>query len=454
MKFGLLDFNLTVESYWNHSWNHKALLNIGDAAEYLVVEQLYHSLGIDEKQIRRLAIPELTTYCGESLIVALNIALDSYVGYNDLLDHLSPNIIPVFLGMSFTSPDFNLHQIDCLKQYAPIGCRDERSYFCMKKLGIPCYLNGCTASILEIDEEPIPQLRDKVVFIDVPHEVLEFVPQEMKNDIVLLNQELYCKKSELPSCFLPSDWAKKILSCYNSGPRMIVTSRFHGAVLALANDIPVIVALEKYTFRFSWIQNYCPIYTEKSFCEIDWNPKLPDYRVTRNLILEISQKRIKETIDRYRCLLQLTDLQRITEDIGERECSNQVLYYRKTWEQIKKTWNPQKEYLYGFWGVNDNTEALYSLISQTYPKARLVNIYDMFKSISFAGLDSQRPHTLSEYVAQENYYVIVTAYLASRVAPDICGECGFPQNRTFLCMRDFILAEDIDPKYRILDFIE
>ena len=44
---------------------------------------------------------------------------------------------------------------------------------------------------------------------------------------------------------------------------------------------------------------------------------------------------------------------------------------------------------------------------------------------------------------QQDYYVIVTAYLASRVVPDICDECGFPMERSFRCERNFILPEDL-----------
>lgn len=154
-------------------------------------------MGIDSSQIFRTSIPELTSYRGESLIVALNIALDSYVGYNMILERLSPDIIPVFLGMSFTSADLSPQQIECLKRYAPIGCRDERSYLRMQSLGIPCYLNGCVASVLQIKAREIPKLHNKILMIDVPYGVLQHIPQELKEDIVFLNQEIYCKN---PKC--------------------------------------------------------------------------------------------------------------------------------------------------------------------------------------------------------------------------------------------------------------
>lgn len=441
LKFGYIDFDSTVKDYWNRAWNKKALLNIGDAAEYLVVEQIYRSLSIPRQQMKKLCIADLTQYRGESLIVPMNIALDSYVGYNDILENLSPDIIPIFLGMSFTDLNLNEKQIRCLRNYAPIGCRDERSYLGMKRLGIPAYLNGCTASILEIQEKPRPEFKDKVVFIDVPYGVLEYVPQEMRADIVCLNQEVYCRQDEQPEGFIPSQWAKQVFSCYCSQPKMIVTSRFHGAVLALSKNIPVILTLERYTFRFSWLRNYVPIYTEYDFASIDWTPPNIEYSHTRDLIMKTSKNRIMKVIENYQDMLKLTDLQRSYLQ-EEQDSSNQVYYYRRAWEELQQRWRPEKEYLYGFWGVNENTKKLYELISQKYPNAKLINIFDMFKTVEFNGVTSVPPKEIDEYVGRENFYLIVTAYLASRVAPDICQECGFKMDHVILCERDFIKVDD------------
>lgn len=449
MKFGLLDFNMTVRDYWARSWNNKALLNIGDAVEYKVIEQLYSSLGIGDNEIIRISIPDLISYRGEALIVALNIALDSYVGYNDMLGKLSPDIIPVFLGMSFTDTNLTAPQIECLKRYAPVGCRDERSYICMKKLGVPCYLNGCTATVFKLERTASAEYDDKIVLVDVPYGVLESIPQEIRKDIVFLNQEMYCKEDEMPNGMVPDEWASRVLRCYSSHPRMIVTSRFHGAVLAMANDIPAVITLEKYTFRFSWLKNYCKIYTPECYKKIEWISKPVDFSTVRSKITEVAQKRIRDTVDAYRSLLELTDMQRSKDSEQENDSTNQVLYYRRVWDEIKETWDKSKSYLYAFWGVNDNAEKLYELISEEYPKAKLIDVYDMYKLVSFKGIDSKHPRELAKHNNQENFYVISTAYLASRIVPDICNECGFPQERSFLCQRDFIVSEDLKNKEKI-----
>jgi len=447
MKYGLIDFNLTVKDYWKNSWNKKALLNIGDAAEYLVVEQLYERLGIDSKNIVRLSIRQLTSYRGESLIVPLNIALDSYVGYNDIITRLSPDIIPVFLGMSITSPNMTDSDLERFRCFSPVGCRDERSYLYLKSQNVPCYLNGCSASVLNtgmLSRETVPEVCGKILFIDVPYWVNRFVPDEIKQDIVFLSQEMYCGENEFQDSQQPLDWAKNVFSYYNSKPRLIVTSRFHGAVLALANDIPAIITLEKSTFRFGWLQNYFPIYTEDSTEKISWDSGEADFGGIRGQILSVSERRIRETAQEYEEYLTLTDAQKAKQQAADQAAgSNQVLYYRRAWEAVQSKWRPDTEYSYAFWGVNDNSEMLYALISQNYPRAKLVDVYDMYKSVTFKNIQSKKPEAVAEHRAESNFYLISTAYLSSRVVPDVCAKAGFPEERVFLCKRDFITAEDI-----------
>ena len=86
---------------------------------------------------------------------------------------------------------------------------------------------------------------------------------------------------------------------------------------------------------------------------------------------------------------------------------------------------------------------MHGLISENYPKARLVSIYDMFKRIEYAGLNSEHPQNMVQNVNKKNFYVIVTAYLAARVAPDMCREYGLSKDRLFLCEREFVRQEDI-----------
>lgn len=436
IAFGALDFNLTVDSYWKESWNKKALLNIGDASEYLVIEQLLREIGIPENMIVKLSIKDLTRYKGKKLIVPLNIAFDSYVGYNQIFDHLSEDIIPVFLGISLTKPNLNENQLNCLRTFAPIGCRDERSYRYLKSKKISCYLNGCTASIIDLEKLVSKKsCEDRVLFIDVPRKVKDYIPEYIKKDIVFLNQELYCNKNNF-NFSNPLNWAEEVFSYYIK-PRMIVTSRFHGAVLGLANGIPVILTLENYTFRFSWLKNYIPIYTEKDYNKINWKIKSSDYSKTKNIIKKMAVDRILSVYNQYRMSLQLTKLQILSKGM-DLDSSNQVLYCDDVIQSISSKWDKNQKIEYGLWGINDNSIKIKEFIDKNYPNAVLRDVYDMYQKVSFNGLESHSPKNIIKQKNNQNYYVIVTAYLASRVALDVLGINDFDSDRLFLCTREFV----------------
>ena len=443
MKYGIIDFKLTVDYYWKNSWNKKALLNIGDASEYLVVEQiLKKELGIDEKELVRIGIRELITYRGEYLIVPLNIAFDSYIGYNEILENLSPNIIPIFLGISLTNTNLNDKQLECLKQYAPIGCRDERTYLFLRSQNIRAYLNGCTASVIDINSfNDNINTQGKILFVDVPKKVVNYIPDDLKKDIVFLNQEIYCTKEKFFESYTFEKWIQNIFGAYKNA-KIVVTSRFHGAVLALSRNIPCILTLEKYTFRFSWLTNYCNIYTEENFKDINWNVQLNnnDLELLKLLMKNIAKKRIEDTVKKYKDLLIITEIQK-SKFSEEYNSSNQVLYYQDCIDDIQKKWNKEEDIEFGFWGINDNTEKILKFINLNYPKAHLVDVYDMFKKINYKGLVSKSPEHLMNRRNQKNYYVIVSAYLASRVAQDIFDKIGFNAEQAFLCKREFVNKE-------------
>ena len=446
-KYGVLDFDLTVNDYWNTEWNKKALLNIGDAAQYLVCEQLLNEAGIESSELIRLSIHDLKKYRGETIFVPLNLALDSYVGYNGLLENLSPNIIPLFLGMSFTDPNLNEKQKECLTKFAPIGCRDERSFLYLKSLGIPCYLNGCCTVVLNIHAPFNKKYFDKIVFIDVPLGVSNFIPNETKKDIVFFNQEKYCTREEFGNNS-PTEWARKCLSMYSSKPKLIVTSRFHGGALSLANNIPAIITIDKYTFRFSWLDNYFPIYTEDTYDSIVFDAKRSDQKIQshiKKLISDIAKARILGSISSSdNRFLQLTNLQLRKNKIEEKSTGNQVLYYRRVWEKIKNNWNHDTDYKFAFWGINDNSTILFELIKNHYPRAKLVGVYDLFRTTKAFGFTSKKPLELCTYANDSDFYVIVTAYLASRVAKDIFKQCHFNENNSFLCEREFVTDADLE----------
>ena len=327
-----------------------------------------------------------------------------------------------------------------LKKHEPIGCRDQRTFDYLKSCSIDCYLNGCTASILQLLRNGNEDYSDRFLFVDVPYSLKNRLNGINGKSIDFLNQELYCKRDDFVGFSSPADWAESVLSFYKRNYAGVLTSRFHGAVLALAASIPVALTLEEYTFRFSWLQNYCPLYTEKIQNEFDWKIVNKEFADTKSMIEEIAQLRILQKEVPQQLFRKISAVQHSSEKHVE---SNQVYYYRKAYKKICELWDTDEIIEYGFWGVNDNTTKLFELISSSFKNARLVEIYDMFRHVLFNGLSSMPPSTSVKRVNQNNYYIIVSAYLASRVASDVFGSIGFPMERVILCERDFVMSSDL-----------
>ncbi|MEA4934997.1 MAG: hypothetical protein VB071_15655, partial [Lawsonibacter sp.] len=117
MKYGVLYFKYS--EFVPYLRDRKPYYNIGDNIQSFAVEQLYQSMGIPPEQILYISDDELETYCGEYVIICLNI----YGGLKPSLK-FSDHIIPVFMG--YNCPyylDDDTRKV--LMKHQPIGCRDE-----------------------------------------------------------------------------------------------------------------------------------------------------------------------------------------------------------------------------------------------------------------------------------------------------------------------------------------
>ena len=166
-----------------------------------------------------------------------------------------------------------------------------------------------------------------------------------------------------------------------------------------------------------------------------------DYAVVQRNMRELCLHRIKKIAEEVRPYLEMTDAQK-TSNLQQREKTNFVLYYEAVLKQIYQRWSPDEEIHFAFWGINQNSVCLLQAIQQKYPKAKLVAIYDMNRMVEFEGIQSKHPNDLANHRNEKNFFLIVTAYLASRVADDIFANTGFPESQAFLCERAFLTKED------------
>lgn len=408
-----------------------AVVNIGETAMMVAIENLYEEMEIPKEQIIRVSAKDFFEYRGEYAICPINTCSDAF--RDRRLHQISPKIIPVFIGLSINKTFVEEEDIPYLKRFEPIGCRDEDTLRMLRKAGIDSYLNGCLALTL-LEKRVIMPTQNKVFFVDVPKIVKKYIPEEMKKDIVFIKQEI--DEKELPLGMTPRSFAEYMINKYRAEARLVVTSRFHGAVIALALGIPVIVTNESYTYRFSWIKKMLPFYIKDNFNKIDWNPEVVDVETMKVRMKVIAKKRILEAYDKWNEIYEQSDFL----EMNEYEEAGLIDYYDGAIAYIEQNWSYDQKINYAFWGVNNNAEYIYNYINDHYRNAKLVKVYDTFKKLDFKGVCSETPENID---IDEKIFIFVTTFIAGCAARRIFEEKGIPSGNYFVCEREYVTEKDL-----------
>ena len=164
---------------------------------------------------------------------------------------------------------------DWFKKFPAIGCRDEGSAEFLKNYGISAYLSGCFTLTLE----PFPDVEHhgKIVAVDLPNEVVEFIKRKTNKDIFITSHSLsqiqlpqevldfveehnpkvivptshYPAQPDTPHAKVryPGNWSYRhtlvegLLRFYQ-GASLVVTSRLHVALPCLALGTPILLVLD------------------------------------------------------------------------------------------------------------------------------------------------------------------------------------------------------------------
>lgn len=429
MKYGIIQYDGDHTELFSHT-----IRNIGDAAQMIAIENIYKQMGIDLKDVIYIDYYDMETYSGEYVLVPVNLLITRDPGNKSFLN-FSQKIIPVFLGVSFGNFSLGEQQLEALRNYQPIGCRDQRSMELLRKHGIEAYVNGCLALTLP-SRVPSEKGQDKIVFVDVPKGVLQYIPDDIKKDIVFVDQELVGSADVFGDKTL-KEYTHQIIDYYAREAKMIVTSRFHGAVIAMALGIPLIVTLERYHYRFNWIRKYIPtFYTEDNFSEINWNPETIDLTDIKKRMLDIAIQRIQEAYKRNDLIYVQSEAMESIHQADDFE--QEVHCYADALSFIDNKWNRTDNFSYAIWGINDNAEQIYQHITNNYPNAQLRHAYDMYRTIDFHGVTTEFPQSFDK-----SDFIFVAPYIASQTAPHYFKEHGVSPDRYFLCKRAFIGESDL-----------
>ena len=419
MKFGNLIHNGLCRG------NENRIVNLGDAFELIAIDEIYERMGLDKKQIVGIDMYELDKYDGETVILPINFMLaPQSMGANIL--QMSHKIIPVFLGVTFTQTDFSKEQWEVLKRAEPIGCRDERTKNILLSKGINAYLGGCIVSTITRN---VSVDKKKVAFIDVPLSVQKYVPDEIKKDSLIMEHEFWASYDEIIADNSFKNRARQRIDYYAENIRLIVTSRFHGAVIGLALGIPVILVAENNFYKFSWLSRLLPFYNAVDANRINWNPKAVNIDNIKETMVEVAISRIKNANAIYGLANSLDNC--LTNE--KRSDANSLLYFSGAIEYIKLNWKDNDEIEYGFWGVNENAYHINNFIKMNFKHTKLVKVFDGLRSVDFEGLQSETP---TEQTISSECFVFVTSNTASKVAEELFKK--MVKKNYYICKLEFI----------------
>ncbi|MCL1994719.1 MAG: polysaccharide pyruvyl transferase family protein [Defluviitaleaceae bacterium] len=412
-------------------------VNIGDYLQFMAIDNLYTEMGLKEDEIIRLKLSEVKTYMGERLILPINFFIE-YFTSNGKMD-ISPDITPIFLAavLHLVEKPFNAdaflddsYNKEYFLKHAPIGCRDEETYTYFTKYNIPAYISGClTATFPKIDMIA----GENVVFVDVPKSLMPYIPDSiLKEKILFSNQQFLFSDEELNDYKNMFRFVKEKYDFFKKEAKLVVTSRLHTALPCLAFGIPVILVKEKFDTRFSFIENYIPIYDEENYAIINWNPDVTLFEQLKHDLKLIAISRIKrlEISEAFkaRCIkVKYFDSFETNAYHGEKF----LAYATENWDKNSA------EIKYALWGAKQSNVAYYeNFIKLHYPNAKLSFLIDFNRK----GENFKHPNEIANY---KDVIILVCAVSAVEQAFELFEELDLPISNYAILTHEFILEDDL-----------
>jgi hypothetical protein len=417
-------------------------MSMGDVFECLAIKKLYEKMGVPEENIITCNAYDLSEYRGEYVVLPINI-------YSVHFDY-SSRILPVFLGLTLGGAERTLTEREehILRKFQPVGCRDERTLRLLLDKGLDAYFAGCMVATFPARDPSLAETAKKVYFVDAHAGIKDYIPAELLDDYAFFSHDFYMTPEEMLHRQGAGDifvMGEAVIKDYAANARLIVTSKFHAAIIGLALGIPVILLMENNYYKYTWITKYIPLYEPKDFPKINWNPApviIPNDE--KALMTDIAINRIQETYDKYykRC-----SLSEIRENVDLEEFDD-IVYANTAIEYIKKNWPEDAAIEYSLWGVTQTAIKLDEYIASHYPNARLMKVFDFSNRTEFipakrrggGGLFPEASENLAQY---PGLFVFVTSNSAAETAIELFEKIHKPQDEYFLCQRTILALADI-----------
>lgn len=433
--------------YANIIWQNTELasgvkaVNYGDFLQLFVIDYLLSCAGIEKSEVVYLDIREVKTYRGEKLVLPLNWS----VFWKDYMEGdrlcISQDIIPVFLAVTIEDGNFkesfmNEYNMQYLKRFEPIGCRDVHTKKMLQSNGIQAYLNGCLTITLPRNNNV--KSEKYVYLVDAPVQLKKFIPEELlKNAKCCTQQEYFDPDVQIDEI---RKNAMRQYREYKTKASLVITSRLHVAAPCMAWGIPVIFVKDQVDGRFGWLDEYIPLYSEECYADIDWKPEAVAYEERKKFILEISINRVKAVFENYENAEKMEHIfcrKEYSENITFKETVNNN--YQSILNLLKKIYTKDTAFEYTIWGVSKAAENFYQEMKHQYPDARLCTVIDTYNRVNFHDIQTIPP----EEYKWRGEMIFVLPVQASNAARKIFREMKIPAEKYICAGAQFITEEDL-----------
>lgn len=368
-------------------------VNLGDPIQSYAVKCLYREMGIAEEDIIPVPRYDLSNYNGEECICVINTASNyEELAYDSHFMPPSDKIHAIPMSLHIHRELFD-EELAYYKLCGRVGCRDVSTMNYLRGLGVNAYLSGCLTATLPRRSEDIAHKADKIYFIDVPKDVMEIMPLDIKKKgIVLSNIVRFTNpgKSNRISeedAFQEHIKAEERIELLKNTAKLVVTSKLHVASPCMAMGIPVILAKNYFGDRFGFIDRLLPTYTPEHYEEINWNPDPVDY--------EDEKEKIKQVFfDNVRAMENRIKLEKMWE---EKKPIYNIDYATATSHAVKKIPFAEDKFTYAVWGVV--LSAAYYLdeaMKELVPQGRLVAGVDIAAEGKYCGVDIIKPEEIEK----------------------------------------------------------
>lgn len=396
-------------------------VNLGDPIQSYAVKNLYREMGIREEDIIPVPRYDMADYNGEECICVVNSASNyEELAYDSRFMPPSPKVhaIPMSLHIHREIPD---SELEFYKKCGGVGCRDISTVEYLHKLGVDAYLSGCLTATLPRRSEEIAKNADKIYFLDVPSDVMEIMPEDIrKNGIVLSNILRFenpgnSNRISIEDTYEEHRKGEERIELLRNTAKLVVTSKLHVASPCMAMGIPVILAKNHFGDRFGFIDRLLPTYTPEHYSEIDWNPAPVDYETEKTMIKQMFFDRVNAVRSR----LALEEMWKTKEPIYE------IDYSTATSHAVRKIPFSSHEFSYAVWGIVLSASFYLDEAMKEYiPQGKLIAGIDIAAEGKYCGVDIIKPTDI-EALPQETV-IIVAAPSAHKPAQELLDKLNRP----------------------------